>query len=357
MTFTRPTLTDLIARVEADINTRLPGGDSRVRRSFLGVMARTLSGLAHGLYGYLDWISKQVFPDTAEAENMERWANIWGITRKASVKATGTVTCTGTDGASIDTGLILRTSDEIEIITTSSGIIAGGTLVLNVEAVDPGELGNLETGTVVTFVSPLGGVDADALTGALTGGEDTESDILLRGRLLDRLQEPPMGGAERDYIKWAKEVAGVTRAWVFPEEDGAGSVRVRFMMDDTYSDGVPLAGDVTTVDAYISIKRPVTAELFVSAPTAVPLDFDITLKDESGATINTPSIVAQVTAELTDMIRRDAIPGGKILISHVKEAVSIAAGEFDHVMIAPTANVTHTVGQIATPGTFTFTAP
>ena len=50
---------------------------------------------------------------------------------------------------------------------------------------------------------------------------------------------------------------------------------VRLMMDNTYVDGIPFAADVTAVQTYIDARRPVTADVTVAAPVAVPLDFTI----------------------------------------------------------------------------------
>ena len=46
--FKRPSLAEINERTKADINSGIPGADARLRRSFLGVLARTLAGLAHG---------------------------------------------------------------------------------------------------------------------------------------------------------------------------------------------------------------------------------------------------------------------------------------------------------------------
>ena len=58
MSFERPTLSQLIARIEDDITARLPGADSRLRRNALNVLARTYAGAIHGSYGLLDDISR-----------------------------------------------------------------------------------------------------------------------------------------------------------------------------------------------------------------------------------------------------------------------------------------------------------
>jgi uncharacterized phage protein gp47/JayE len=350
--FSRPTLSQLRDRAFSYLDDRVEGGDSRLRRSFLNVLALALAGLVHGLYGFLEFMFRQCFPDTAEAEYLARWASIWGVIRKAATKATGTTQATGTNGSSIASGTELTRSDGVRFKTTALATISGGIANLAIEALDVGIAGNTLTGALLTFVSTPSGVNATTTVQSpgLSGGADTEDDESLLGRLLDRIQTPPQGGSAEDYVTWALEVAGVTRAWCYPMELGTGTVTVRFMMDDTYANGIPLAGDVTTVQNYIDARRPVTADVTVVAPTAVPLAFTIDLLAN-----DTPAIRAAVEAELKDMLRRDAVPGGTILISHIREAISIATGETDHVLTVPAGNVTHTTGQIATMGTITWT--
>lgn len=349
--FSRPTLAELIARQEADFNAQLPEADSRLRRSFLSVMATAFAAVAHGLYGFLDFIARQVFPDTAELEYLERWAAIWGITRIAPTKAAGTFTVTGTNGTIIPTGTVLRRSDDVLYVTTADGTIASGTVTVAIEAQIAGDEGNANDGTVLGFQSPIPGANAEGTVADVVGGADTESDDSLRERLLTRIQDPPHGGAAFDYVGWAREVAGVTRAWCYPNEMGLGTVTVRFMMDDTYADGIPAAGDVTNVYDHIEPLRPVTAELYVVAPVAVPLNFTIELNP---ASTDTTAVRAAVEAALESLIRREAEPGGTLFISRIREAISSATGEFDYIMTVPSANVTRTTGQITTMGAITW---
>ena len=55
-------------------------------------------------------------------------------------------------------------------------------------------------------------------------------------------------------------------------------------------------------------------------------------------------------AELRDLIQREAIPGGTLLISHIREAISVAAGEQEHVLSSPTENQTVPSYQVITFG-------
>lgn len=350
MTFPRPTLNEIIDRVLADLSSRVVGVDGAVlRRSVLGAIGRALAGSSHELHGRLDYIARQVFPDSAETEYLDRWASVWGVRRKAAAYAAGSATFTGTSGARIPAGTVLQRQDGALFATTTDAMIAGGTATVPVEATEAGAAGNTPPGVRLSLQQPLGGVQATAVGGELAAGSDTEDDDRLRARLLSRIQQPPQGGADFDYDTWALEVPGVTRAWVYPKEMGPGTVTVRFVRDDDASI-VPDAAEVAAVQAYIASRRPVTAEVFVVAPVAVPLDMTIQIAPNAAA------VQAAVEAEIRDVLRREAEPGGTILISHLREAISIAAGEVDHVIVSPTGNVTHATGQIAVPGTILWQA-
>lgn len=350
--FSRPTLSAIIDRMQSDINAALPGADSRVRRSVLSVLSRTLAGAVHGLYGYLSFISRQILPDTAEAEYLARQAAIWGITRKPATQATGTATLTGNNGATLAAGSVLQRADGAEYTTDASATVSGGSLTVAITAKVAGLAGNASASTALSLTQPVSGINSQGTSGSITGGADIETDDSLRARLIARLQSPPQGGNAADYVAWALAVPGVTRAWVYPVELGAGTVTVRFMMDGTYADGIPLAGDVAAVQAYIDPLRPVTATVTAVAPVATPLDMTIDLR--GGASGDTAEIRAAVTAELRDLLLRDAVPGGTILLSRLREAVSIAAGEIDNAITSPTADVTRTTGQITTLGAITW---
>ena len=102
------------------------------------------------------------------------------------------------------------------------------------------------------------------------------------------------------------------------------------------------------VQDYIDERRPVTAQVTVLAPVAVPLALTIAL------TPDTTAVRAAVTAELQDLLRRDAKPGGTILISRIREAISVSAGEQNHVLTVPSVDVTHAAGEMPTLGTITW---
>lgn len=345
--FSRPSLADIIQRVRNDVLSRL-STDDVLRRADAEVYARVMGGVAHGLYGFIEWLADQVIYDTAELEYLERWCSIWGITRKPAAVATGSVTFAVQAGSVIPSGTLLQALDGVQYQTTADATITAPTATAPVAAVVAAAAGNRTTGQSLSLVSPVIGVQTTATAGELSGGADIETDDALRARLLARIQQPPQGGASYDYTTWALEVSGVTRAWVYPAELGLGTVTVRFVRD-LDATPIPDAGEVAAVQAYIDARRPVTAQVTVVAPAAVPINFQI-----QGLTPSNATVQAAVQAELQDLLLREAVPGGTILLSHIRAAISAAAGETDYVLVAPAANVTNTTGNMSTMGTITW---
>ena len=326
MPLARPTLAELKAQVAAELATRL-GLGALLPRGFLLPIAYVQAGRAHLVHGFLENAAKNFFPDTAESEFLERWGQIIGVGRLPAAKATGRVLFTGTNGSTIPTGTELSRADGTRYLTTESGVIAGGDDDVAVEAVEAGVGGNLSEGAHLSLASPVAGVDELVVVepGGLGGGADQETDSAYRPRVLANLAAPKQGGAAKDYLDWTLEVPGVTRAWVLPDYLGRGTVGVTFAADEDPSGPIPPGALVDEVAAYLEdSRRPVTAEVIVFAPLEEPLTLEIHLFPNSLATREA------VTASLSDLLAREGGPGSTLYLSHLREAVSIAAGEIDH---------------------------
>lgn len=351
MAFTLPALVELREQAAADIETYLPAGDARTRRTVSGVLGYAIAGAAQGLHANIQARERNFLPDDrAEAEGVERWASLLGYWYLDATAAGGPLTATGSSGAVLVAGTRLQYSDGTEYITTADLTLAGANGSVAVEAQALGAAGNLPAGAKLTLLSPVSGINSTltVAAGGLTGGADQERLDALRARVLDRLRVPAMGGSESDYVKWAKDShPAITRAWVFPLEQGANTVVVRVVCDNEV-DLIPTLAVLDAAQAYINVLKPVTAEVFVVAPVAVPLNFEIQL------TPDTTALRATVTSALQDLLRREAKPGGTILRTHIAEAISTAVGETDHLLSGPAANVTHAAGEMAVFGSITW---
>jgi uncharacterized phage protein gp47/JayE len=352
MPFARPTLGALIRDAQASIAARLPGSDPLLRVSNLNILARLFAGVGHLMFGYLDWIVKQVLPDTAETEFLDRWAAIFGLSRQPAAYAGGTVTLTGINGATLPAGAVLTRADGAAYVTQAAATIASGVASVAVLARAAGAAGNADAGASLALASAVAGIVGVASVAApgFIGGADLETDTAYRARLLARIQNPPMGGSAADYLAWALAQPGVTRAWVYTLARGAGTVDVTFVMDGRLPGSIiPGSGDVAAVQVALDALRPVTADLLVWSPTGVPLNVTI-----SGLANNTAAVQAAIRQELAAQILLDGAPHGSIYRSRLDEAVSRASGELHHVITLPVGDVTAAAGAIYVPGTVTF---
>lgn len=361
MPFNRPTLAELRERAQGNLDSYLPGTDARLRRSNTNVLATVEAGGMHGLYGFLEDIARNAIPGPENDEAwLERHASLWKVYRKAAAAASGTLICTGTNGAIIEAGTSWQRSDGAIYTLAVEAVIAAGTATVTVTAAEPGIVGNTAAGSTLTLVNPLAGIVMAANVGAagLTNGTDIETLARLWYRLQRRIGQPPQGGADFDYVNWALEVAGITRAWCYPNYLGLGTVGVTAVMDDQAVTIIPDGAKLTELDAYIyhhedpltgmHVGRPVTADVTVFALTPVPLDFTITLLPDSA------DIRIAVTTELADLIDREAEPNGTLLLSHMREAISVAAGEQNHLLTSPAADQDAGAGNIFIMGDITW---
>ncbi len=364
MPFIRPTLIQIRDRVENDYKSGLLLTTVLIR-SFIKVFAAIVSAVSHTLHGHIqDFIQKQFFPDTAEEEFLVRWAVIFGLARLEATFTELNVTITGVATTVVPVDTIFARSDGVEYKLKDEVIIGGGGSIPGVlVAVDPGADTNIDDGSTVSLTSAITGVDSDATVDSTAiEGDEEETIEDLRTRLLQRIQQPPAGGTVFDYIAFARTVVGVTRVWVLPGHLGQGTVGVSFVEDNEVPI-IPSPAKVDEVQAAVDVRKPVTADAIVFAPTEEEINPEILLDP------NTQAVRDAVTVELEDMVFREAqLRGavdpeqvaagvtfdGIIPLSKINEAISVAPGEDDHILVLPTTNPQPPVGGILTLGTPVF---
>jgi uncharacterized phage protein gp47/JayE len=345
--FERPTLTELVDRVEQDFVSRLGlDGAALLRRAVVRVLARVIAGAVHMLYGSLAYLVRQLFADTSDEAFLTRDASVLGMSPLPATYATGSVLVQGIAGALVDRGARLRSRAGVEYETTAAVTVGvGGTAMAPISAALAGSGGNLVGGTALTWESPATGVSSNATVYAAAPGSDAESLEAFRSRYLARRRSPPQGGAEADYIAWARDVAGVTRVWVSPFQLGAGTVVVRFVRDND-PDPIPSLPAVAAVQARINQSKPVTAAVTVLAPIPKLWNFRLTLTPDTSATR------AAVQKSVGDLFTSAGRPGGIITLSRVRTAIGAAAGVTDYTLVEPNADLTHMTGELPRVGTW-----
>lgn len=355
MPFPRPSLQELIDRTDAEISSRL-GIGPLLRRSVLGVLSRVLAGASHLELGYQEWIARQILPQTAETSGLEGWCSLFGLTRKSATAAQGPILVSGSDGSVLPDGAQLLRSDGALFVVVGEAVIVDGAGATSARAVALGLGGNTPQASTLSLVSTVAGIVSPVIVGAggLVGGLDQENDADLLTRLLQRTRNAPGAGTVADYQRWALEVPGVTRAFVYPLRNGPGSVGLSFAVDDDPAGPIPTADQVDLVQTHIGVfgtdggPRPVTVNLVVFAPTPAALDPTIHLAPDTAA------IRADVGASLADILRREGAPGGTILLSHLRQAISTAQGVVDYELVDPVADFEAPAGGLPVLGTITW---
>lgn len=313
MPWTTPTLGQVRSMTKNFVLSQLHAV-SMIPNSVTRVMSDAMSGAAFLCLLYVDWLSNQLLPDTAESVWLDRHGTLWLTNadgskgRKLGTYASGVITMTGTFGTPVPYGTQLTGGiSGILFQTQEVATIGAGPTPISVRALSVGAAGNLAAGSGMTLAVAIAGVDGQATVVSMDGGTDPETDDELRARVLERIQNPPMGGDADDYVEWSLAVGGVTRAWSAPNEMGIGTVTVRFMMDDLRStnDGFPLDDDVAAVQAYLDTVRPVCVkDFFVEAPIAYPVDFTIADLEPGDAGTR-----AAVAVSVANMLHDKAAPG------------------------------------------------
>lgn len=354
MPWLTPTLKEVRSLVRDHVRGALPGADAMIPNSVLRVLSDSQGALCHLTLQYEDWLALQLIPDTAETEWLDRHGDIWlvnsdGTTgRKMATLAEGVVEFTGAPGAAVPRGARLGFSTSVEYEVTEVTVIGTEPTPAPVRALDPGEIGNLDAGTGITLVTPFAGVNGTAIVVVMSGGADIESDDDLRTRILERIREPPMGGAAHDYIRWAKAVPGVTRAWCAPNEMGIGTVTVRIMCDvlRADNDGFPFEQDCERVAAYLDTVRPVAVKDFwVVGPIKQVIDVDIL-----DLVPDTPDVRAAIEQNIIAMLYALAKPGQTIYAVWKSAAVMNTAEVESFKMTTTADDVMPSAGHMAVLG-------
>jgi len=353
MPFTRPTLTELVVRMQTDVETRLVNTGTLLRRSVLKALVRVLAAAIHLTYGFLNYIADQLFISTADEAFLEKEASEYGITRKDASYATGIASVTATIVTTIPEGARIQSGSGQVYIVDNDIITEIGSNNVAFTAVEAGADANDDAAIILSFVSSIVGVGSTLTvdSNGISGGADKETDDSLRERVLFRKKRSPHGGAEHDYINWAKEYAGVTRAWVYPEYAGIGTVALAFVRDGN-TIILPTTTQIDAVTNYITKHiNPATGET-EGIPVTASSGFEIvTLTDYVIKLViqlypNTITVQTSVTTELDSYLLRSGGPAQTLYLSEINETISGAAGEQRHRLISPISDISPTFTQM-----------
>ncbi|MFZ7107917.1 baseplate J/gp47 family protein [Avibacterium avium] len=334
MPYQSPTLSQLIQQGEQQFLSRFP---DMKRHSVISVLNRVNAALSAGEHKHLDWLAKQIIPTTADEDYLLEYCVYKGIYRKAASAATGIIRIEAVNAAEIPEGTTWRDNrTNLTFVATQTYQIEAGTAEIAVQCEEVGAIGNVAANTPVSLTNAVLNVKPTAMITLMSGGTDIEPLSSLLSRLIQRVQYPPAGGAAHDYVRWALEVSGVTRAWCFPRYYGGGTVGVAIVLDEQ-ADILPTPQDCERVKSYISGHKnsvtglwegmPANVELFVFAPKVKRLDLTIRLIP------NTEAVKSAVKLALISLFK-SLPPGGLLYLSHLRACISNVVTEMDNSVVS-----------------------
>jgi uncharacterized phage protein gp47/JayE len=377
MTWSIPSARTILARIASVAETGLLSirpeapstAISRAVRSTKGVFAQVFGAVAPELsevHDHIAWWARQYMPDSADDEAMIlRHASIWGIEQREATTAVGTVLISGTAGTMLASGIDLTASNGVAYVTTQGGTIdVSGTLTVAAIATSAGSNSNLEAGIKLSITEANPDIASVKVATAFSGGANAETPQAMQIRTLERIREPPKGGAASDYKAWVGKIADVYTVSVVEDWIGRGSLGVVIVMkDENGNPRVASAAELEAIGAYLGAQgsqtgvRPVTARVIPVAGALVAVPISVRLRPD---TDTTRAAVTQAFSRFIATIGDDnddtnASPIGAVIEpSRISEAISAADGEYGHDLTVPAARYTLASNQCPVAGTITW---
>jgi uncharacterized phage protein gp47/JayE len=278
----------MLDRVYANYTSLFRPLDKTPRQNLLKVFSSVDAGIYHQLLGDLDFLSKQIFPDTAEGEYLrEHWSD--RVAPLYAITASGEVTMTGTANKPIPAGIVFEAaSGERYYLNNAYRLDGNGKAVVTVKAENPGQQGNLVAGEKLTIISALPvGIDSQAVVSGrgIIGGADAETDEEYLVRVLAFLRNPSRYGRTGDWALWARDAsAEVSAAWEFKNFGVFGAVLIQVIKGNQIN-GVHPVDNLAEVRNYINdVAPPVLFE--VRTPQIIPVNPSASLSSKEDSQTN-----------------------------------------------------------------------
>jgi len=309
-----------------------------------------LAAQVYSLYVQADWVVRQAFPQTAEGEYLDRHAQLRGLERKPAVAAEGSVRFTARDVSdgdrSIPQGTVCMTAGLVRFETTKPAVIKAGKLTADVpvRALEPGRLGNVSAGAIVSMaVAPLG---VAKCTNPLpcAGGADKEADGELRVRVLETFKRLPNGANSAFYQQGALSFDQVVAATVIPRPRGIGSVDV---IPATLA-GVPSQALLKEMKAYFDERREIAVDLQVKSPRTVTVNISVTVEPGEGR--NSQEVLALVEKTIREWFTGKLL-GQRVLKARLGEIIYHCEGVANYTVTTPSSDLAIDVDQLPVLGT------
>lgn len=270
----------LIRSFEHEFNTQL----RILPKSFIKILCKVFAGVFIVVYKLVGWYFLQMFPETADWEEITilgvrlrplvKLGVLFGVGEPlAGVQWQGIITIDVlTQGSVLYSGTQLKSSvtGKLYIVEETKTLLQQKETV-SVVCTEIGTAGNLEQNDTLNFVNPYGFIKTEAIVSDVARvGLDNELESSYRNRVINRFRLQPQGGALADYRIWSSEVPGVLNVYPYNDKEQPGGVLLYVSgISDVYADRIPdkgllkKVGEACTYDPETgkATRKPLTAML------------------------------------------------------------------------------------------------
>lgn len=247
------------------------------------VIANVEAGIYHSLLGDVEFLKKQIFPDTAEREYLRaHWSD--RVPPLYPEVASGSILIKGTSGVSIPEGCVFSSKQGNNYFTNKTYIVeTDGSVEMEVQAENAGSDSNLKEGTKLTLSSNLiANVESEAIVKReIAGGTDGETDENYLLRVLN-YSKGNLNGKQGDFETWALNSSSeVSKAWEFKNFNVFGALLIT-VIGGNADTGFYKVSNVQRVQEYIeSVAPPIIFTVKAADLVYINLTIDLLQKEDT----------------------------------------------------------------------------
>lgn len=317
-----PTIKELYTNITGDLRSKLNLQIDYLKKT-LEAFGLVISAQLHLAYLFLSDIQDNVFPDKAttadQGGTLERQGIIY-MNRNPFPDSVGTfkISVTGVAGSVLRTNLTFKSNEGALnpgqlYILDSEYTLTGVDDEIEIRSIGAGVDFNLIAGDNLTITEPVIGVDKTVtVLEVLVQPKAGETTELYRKAILNAIQLEPQGGSRADYRQWSSDAQGVRSIYPYVRDIDASIVDIYVeatLVDSTDGKGTPSAAILEDVEEVIEMdpdvtkpvnergRRPMQADVEVSAITLVPVDITIT-----GLNDSSPSVQSTIQSSIEDFL-------------------------------------------------------
>ena len=323
------TLTD----IESKTNQQTPAVSIAYNRLIANALAAlSLSNKLHNIDQ-----RKECFPQTATELGLGLWSGLVNRQRIPGTPAQLQITLTGTNGIVIgqnSTGPRWKAQNGIIYSTKTGGLIESGTLSAEILSTEAGSESTLQIGDELNLVTTIPGVDPKAVVTAINvTGTDQENIEDWRAAIIQIAAFPAEIGTASWFYAQATSVPGITRAYIYADQDYPGRVLIYAVADDNI-DGLPSSAQLAAIEAVFTTAQKNIVWATDLLPNgekrieafASPVDaYDLEILVGTPALSESIKIAIEAAIENYAKTRNPYIKGLSLLDAGTLEAVAISA--------------------------------